>query len=143
MYSEHLNNVHPGWVVGGWLVAVAVTSAVFLVLVGLGVVSPGAGGGGAFAGVAVLVGFFVGGLFVGLRWTDAPILHGAAITLLSVLVLFLLDLAFPEPLGGPVLELNDTVLVLGVILLQFVAAVGGGWLGRRWVLKGGGAPGIS
>ena len=28
MHSEHLTNLHPGWVVGGWLIAVAVTFAV-------------------------------------------------------------------------------------------------------------------
>lgn len=136
MYSEHLNNVHPGWVVGGWLVAVAVTSAVFLGMIGLGVVEPGLGGTGLLVILAVAVGFFVGGLFVGLRWTEAPILHGAAITFLSLLALFLLNLLFPEPLGGGSAGLEDAATLLGVLVVQLVAAMAGGWMGRRWVLKG-------
>ncbi len=138
MYSEHLNNVHPGWVVGGWLVAVAVTSAVFLVLVGLGLAPSGSGGAGILGGGAVAVGFFVGGLFVGLRWTDAPILHGAAITLLSVVFLFILNLISRRPFDGGALQLQDVGMVLGVILIQLAAAVAGGWVGRRYMLKGGG-----
>ena len=85
MHTEHISNLHPGWVIGGWLVAVAVASAVFLVLVGAGLLPTGAGemiGSGA----ALAVCFFAGGLFVGMRWSDAPVLHGVAITLLSVLL---------------------------------------------------------
>ncbi|HKJ02916.1 MAG TPA: hypothetical protein VJ997_10690, partial [Longimicrobiales bacterium] len=87
MQTEHVGNLHPGWVLGGWLIAVAVTSVAYLSLVGVGLFPQGAA---AVFGVALAmaVGFFVGGLFVGLRWMDAPILHGAAITLVSLLVWF-------------------------------------------------------
>ena len=86
MRSEHLTNLHPGWIVGGWLIAAAVTSGVYLGLVGAGLLPTGSG---AVLGIAVAmsVGFFVGGLFVGMRWSDAPILHGAAITFLILLQL--------------------------------------------------------
>ncbi len=74
MHTEHLNNLHPGWVVGGWLVAVAVTSAVYLAIVGIGLLPAGAG---AAVGVlfAMAVGFYAGGLFVGAaleRRADPP-----------------------------------------------------------------------
>ena len=79
MHSEHISNLHPGWVVGGWLVAVGAAGVVFLTLVGTGLLLAGEQNGIGGAAV-VAVGFFVSGLFVGLRWSNAPILNGAAIT---------------------------------------------------------------
>ncbi len=127
MHSEHLRNLHPGWVVGGWLVAIAVTSAVYLAMVGIGVLPAGAGTAVGVV-IAMAVGFFAGGLFVGVQWSDAPILHGGAITLLSVLVGFAGSVAAPgsvQQWSGP------TRSVLGIILVQLVAAMAGGWMGRR------------
>jgi hypothetical protein len=131
MQSEHLTNIHPGWVAGGWLIAVAVTAALYLGGVGLGLVPPDAGAV-VWVSVSMAGGFFIGGLLVGMRWTDAPILHGAAITFLSVLVWFLV-LVFGGPGGFEPLS-----LVLGMILLQLVASCAGGWMGRRVALGGGG-----
>jgi hypothetical protein len=130
MHSEHLTNLHPGWVLGGWLIAAAVTSGVYLAVVGAGLLPYGSG---AILGIALAmaVGFFVGGLFVGMRWSDAPILHGAAITFLSVLIWFVGSLALPGPFeawSGP------TPTVLGLVLLQLLASVGGGWAGRTMTL---------
>lgn len=127
MQTEHLSNLHPGWIAGGWLIAAAVTSAAYLAVVGAGLLPQGTY---AVFGVAaaIAVGFFVGGLFVGLRWGDAPILHGVALTFLSVLVWFVGSLALPgrlERLSGP------TPAVLGLILVQLVASSLGGWVGRR------------
>ncbi len=136
MYSEHLTNVHPGWVVGGWLVSVAVFSAAFLVFVGLGLMDPGLLAETVWIVVAVAAGFFVGGLFVGLRWTDAPILHGIAITILSMLVWFLGNVLLPTEWGGGGLEEHDAAWALGMILVQLAAAVAGGWAGRKIVLRG-------
>jgi hypothetical protein len=131
MRTEHLSNLHPGGIAGGWLVAVAVTSGAYLGLVGTGLLPQGPA---AVAGVAaaMAVGFFAGGLFVGIRWGDAPILHGAAITLVSVLAWFLgtLFLSRYQALPGP------TPAVLGLILVQFSASAAGGWAGRRLVVGG-------
>lgn len=135
MHSEHLNNLHPGWVVGGWLVAVAATSAIYLALVGLGALATGPGAAVGVA-LAMAAGFFAGGLFVGARWRDAPILHGGAITFLSIVVWFLGSFAAP----GSVQEWSGaTRSVLGIILLQFAASTVGGWTGRR--MNGGSDPG--
>ena len=137
MHTEHIDNLHPGWVVGGWLVAVAVASAGFMVLVGLGLLGPDGGGTAFLVPAVVAVGFFVGGLFVGLRWSDAPILHGVAMTLLSVLVWFLGELLAPavmEPTLAP--EPGGSGFVLGMILLQLVVTVAGAWAGRRMVRRG-------
>ncbi|MDZ7780597.1 MAG: hypothetical protein U5R14_11805 [Gemmatimonadota bacterium] len=124
MQSEHLTNLHPGWVVGGWLIAVSVTAALYLGGVGLGLVVPGSDPV-LWVIVSIGGGFYVGGLFVGLRWTDAPILHAAAISFFSVLVWFFVTL-FSE------VETFDAAdIVLGLVLVQLVAATLGGWMGRR------------
>jgi hypothetical protein len=129
MQSEQLSNLHVGWVAGGWLVAVAVTAALYLGGTGLGLVPPDSGAV-VWVCASLAGGFFAGGLLVGMRWSDAPILHGAAITLFSVLVWFLVLL-----FGGPGGE-EPIPLVLGLVLLQLVASCAGGWMGRRVTLGG-------
>jgi len=131
MQSEHLTNLHPGWVIGGWAIAIAVTSGLYVAGAGLGLIMTGSG---AIVWVAVSLtgGFFVGGLFVGLRWSDAPILHGAAITFFSVLVWFAVSLT-----GGLSAFVDSLPMVLGLILLQLAASSAGGWMGRRMTLGGG------
>ena len=135
MQTEHLSNLHPGWIAGGWLIAVAVTSGAYLALVGAGLLPQGSA---AVLGVAaaMAVGFFVGGLFVGLRWSDAPILHGAAITLLSVVLWFVGSLTLPGPFEGGA---EAAPAVLGLILVQLAASSAGGWVGRRVTLGPGAA----
>ena len=41
MHSEHISNLHPGWVVGGCLVAVSVAGVVSLVLAGTRILPAG------------------------------------------------------------------------------------------------------
>lgn len=127
MQSEHLSNLHPGWVVGGWAIAVSVAAAVYLGGVGLGVVTPD-GNPLPWLIASVAAGFYVGGAFIGLRWSDAPILHGAALSLFSVLVWFLLTLF------GDVRTFESADVALGLVLVQLVASVAGGWTGRRVTL---------
>ncbi len=132
MHSEHLTNLHLGWVVGGWFLAAVVTGAVYMALAGTGLVPAGETAVLGLA-LAMAVGFFAGGLVVGMRWCDAPILHGGAITFFSVLVWFGGSVALPgsfEALEG------ETRAVLGLVLLQLLASVSGGWVGRRMTLRG-------
>lgn len=126
MRSEQLTNLHPGWVLGGWLTAAAVTAAAYLALVGAGLL-PREPDAVLAVALALALGFFVGGLLVGLRWMDAPILHAVAITLLSVVVWFAGSLLLR---GDPPVD-GSTATVLGLILLQLLAAMAGGWTGRR------------
>jgi len=132
MQSEHLTNLHLGWVIGGWVLAAVVTGAAYMVLVGVGLAPSGDATVLGLA-LAMAIGFFVGGLVVGMRWCDAPIIHGGAITFFSVLVWFAGSLALPGSMEA--LE-GHTTTVLGLVLLQLVAAVSGGWAGRRMTLSG-------
>lgn len=137
MHTEHLENVHPGWVAAGWLVAAAVTSLIFLVLVSLGLL------GGAdstteslWAVVAVALGFWVGGFFIGTRSIDAPILHGIAIGLASLVVWFLLNLLINLALRPPGWSALTPTLTAALLLEQVVVAVAGAWVGHRIAMRG-------
>lgn len=131
MYSEHLTNVHPGWVVGGWLLSVSVASAAYLAFVGMGLAS-GFGDDAGWSLLAMALGFFSGGLFVGMRWTEAPILHGLMFGLMSIVVLLVLNLISPDAAAS---SLGDSVaMALGIVVIQILAAVAGGVAGRRTVL---------
>jgi hypothetical protein len=134
MRSEHLSNVHPGWAAVGWVIAVSVTALVHLALIASGFLP--AGPAETLAGaVAVAVGFFAGGMFVGLRWSEAPILNGAAIAVLSMLLWFASSVVVPNPIAGH-LRLGDSALTLGSALLQLAGAVAGALTGRSMVLRG-------
>lgn len=124
MHSEHLTNLHPGWAIGGWVVAIAVTAALYLSGIGVGFVTADRGAA-LWIVFSMAVGFFVGGLLVGLRWSNAPLIHGMAITLFSVLIWFLFSLT------GPTGVAESVPMVLGLVIVQLAAACTGGWMGRR------------
>ena len=132
MHTEHLTNLHPGWVVGGWALAAVVTGGAYMALVGAGVAPTGDATVWGLA-IAMAVGFFAGGFVVGMRWCDAPIIHGGAITFFSVLIWFAGSVAIPGSMQA--LE-GSARAALGLILLQLVASVGGGWVGRSVALGG-------
>lgn len=139
MHTEHLQNVRPGRVLVGWFVAIAVTSFVYVALAGLGIIegtTEGELGDGFWALAAVVVGFWFGGLWTGWRSPEAPILHGVAIGLLSLVAWFVLNvvatLAFEEAdwvALGP-------VLAAALVLLQVVAAIAGAWFASRLLRAG-------
>jgi hypothetical protein len=133
MRSEHLSNVHPGWVVVGFVVALAVTAGLHLALVATGFVPAGSESVANIAAIAV--GFFAGGFFVGLRWSDAPVLNGAAIVLVSAL----LWLAGALLAGGDIARQitgTGTAATLGSLFIQLIGAVLGALAGRATVLRG-------
>ncbi len=146
MHSEHLQNVTIGRVVGAWLVAIAVTSLLMLVATSLGVLSA-EGDASLWSLLPVIIGFFVGGMFSGMRALQAPVLHGIAIGLTSLVMWVLVNavtygltatdglhrmLAFNGLTPG-----RTTVL----LLIQIVAAVIGALMGYNIALRG--KPGLS
>ncbi len=137
MRTEHLQNVHLGWVTAGWLIAAAVTSLVVIALAGVGIVAPEGSMSAAGSILAVVVGFYVGGMFTGFRSPEAPILHGIAIGIFSLvawlIVNVIVSVAFPGS-GWASLTPTGTAAAL---LLQMAAAVAGALTGRAIEMKGG------
>lgn len=129
MHTEHLQNVHPVRVMAGWLVSVAATSAAVFGLIVVGFMD-GAGGRGDTAGaiVAVALGFLVGGLFTGYRTVEAPILHGVALGLTSLVAWAVLNLVVVG-FGGSGWSGLGTTAALSVLLTQTATAILGCWIG--------------
>ena len=137
MKTEHLQNVHLGWVTAGWLISAAVTSLVVIALAGLGLAAPEGSTAGMVWGVlAVVIGFYVGGMFTGFRSTDAPILHGIAIGIFSLVAWLVINLIASTGLGTTWAALTPTGTA-AALLLQMAAAVAGALTGRSIEMKGG------
>jgi hypothetical protein len=138
VHTEHLQNVKFGRVLGGWLVAIGVTSLILLTFAGLGLIGPeGASEGIGRSFLAVAVGFFVGGWFAAGRALSAPILHGVALGVMSIFVWFVINLVidgfFPQMRTWEALTVELTVAVL---LVQMAVAVVGALLGYNMAVRG-------
>jgi len=133
MHTEHLTHVRPVGVVVGWLVAVAVGS-----LVGLLLASAGGESGSNQAGglLAVAVGFFAGGFLAGFRSMHAPILHGVALGMVSLVAWVAVNLAARGTSATFGWEaLTPTMAGLSLIA-QMGFGVAGAWTGYRLALRG-------
>jgi hypothetical protein len=122
MHTEHLQNVRPAGVLFGWFVSVAVVSLIALVLAVTGIVDPEASGSALWGVLAIAAGFFVGGWFVGSRLGVAPILHGVAMGVVSILVWFLANLLAGETVADSAWVSGSETYYAGLLLLQMVAA---------------------
>jgi hypothetical protein len=140
MHTEHLQNVTIGRVAGAWLVAIAVTSLGMLVLTAIGAESS-ATDPTWWSLAAVIVGFFVGGLFSGLRALQAPVLHGIAIGLMSLVAWVIVNAVMYGFAGGTAWDGLTAQLTLALLLAQIVAAVIGALMGYNIALRG--KPGLS
>ncbi len=134
MHTEHLQNVRPVNVAAAWLVAIAVTSLIMLALIGLNLVDADAPS--TRAGMAALaLGFIAGGLFAGVRSAQAPILHGVAMGLFSLLAWFVLGLLTQSLLSGSSWDLAPDITITALIV-QIVSSIIGARLGYRFALRG-------
>jgi hypothetical protein len=136
MRTEHLQNVHLGWVTAGWLIAAAVASLVVMLFAAIGIVGPDGSVGPAWTIVAVVLGFYVGGMFTGFRSIDAPILHGIAIGIYTLVAWLVLNLVASLLAGAPWQKLSPTAAA-AALLLQMAAAVAGAWTAHVIELRGG------
>lgn len=134
MHTEHLQNVRPVTVLAGWLVAIAVTSLILLALVGLNLVDAAAPSTRVLM-AAVALGFIVGGFFSGIRTANAPILHGVAIGLFSLVAWFVLGLLSASLFNGTAWDLTRD-LTLTSVLVQIISAIIGARLGYRLARRG-------
>ena len=140
MHTEHLQNVGFGRVAVGWLVAVAITSLVLLALAAFGLL-PLAGEGTWWSVLAAAVGFFGGGFFAGFRAMQAPILHGVAIALLTLVAWLAFNLAAFGFAGVERWHALTATLTIAIVLVMVVAAVVGALLGYNQAVTG--KPGLS
>lgn len=131
MHSEHLRNLRPSWIAFGWFISIAVASLVVLGLAALGVAEPSAAEEAVWVALAIAIGFLAGGLLAGMRSGAAPILHGVAIGLFSVLVWFLANLLLGEPTDATAWRVMAPGTAAGLLLLQMAAASLGAWFGVR------------
>jgi hypothetical protein len=134
MHTEHLQNVKPVTVVASWLVAVAVTSLIMLALVGLNLIEADSPSTRA-AMAAVAFGFIAGGAFAGMRAGQAPILHGIAMGLFSLVAWFVLGLFSQTLFNGTSWDLTRD-LTITALMVQIICSIVGARLGYRYVLRG-------
>jgi hypothetical protein len=134
MHTEHLQNVKPVTVLVSWLVAVAVTSLIMLALVGLNLIDANSPSTRA-AMAAVAFGFIVGGAFAGMRSAQAPILHGIAIGLFSLVAWFVLGLFSAALFNGTSWDLTRD-LTITALMVQIICSIVGARLGYRYAMKG-------
>jgi hypothetical protein len=131
MHTEHLQNVRPGWIVAGWLIAVAVTSVAIFVFALLGFTGDAGPRDTAWAVLAVAAGFLVGGWFTGYSTQEAPILHGVAMGLMSLVAWVGLNTAMVVAFRDAEWEALTAAATLAVIFTQIVAALVGCRVGAR------------
>ena len=132
MHTEHLQNVRPAGVLFGWFVSVAVVSLIALLLAATGLVDPEATGSGGLWGVlAIALGFGIGGWFLGSRLGVAPILHGIAMGIVSILVWFLANLLAGQTVADSAWVSGSETYYAGLLLLQMIAAAVGARIGSR------------
>lgn len=136
MHTEHLQNVSPLWVFLGWLVSIAVTSVIVVVLTVVGLMTP-EGTPVGWAVAAVALGFWAGGYMTGTRDIDAPILHGVGIGLTTLVAWFVLNLLVALFSAGSLWAGLAPTATAGILLLQMAAALAGAWAADRRALGGG------
>jgi hypothetical protein len=142
VHTEHLSNVRVGWVLTGWGVAVAVASLVVLVFVAIGVLGEPIADEmaepaiGVWVLLSVAAGFFAGGLFLGFRSIDAPLLHGLFMGLTSLVAWFALNVMSALLFGDAQWPGLTPAWAATVLLVQFGAAAGGAWVGHVLALRG-------
>ncbi len=140
MHTEHLQNVSTGRVIAGWLVAIAVSSLVLLALAAVGL-SPVDAETTWASVIAVTIGFFAGGFFTGMRALRAPILHGIAIGLMTLIAWVAVNAVIFGIMDGAQWEALTPMLTTAIMLSQIVSAVIGALMGYNVALAG--KPGLS
>jgi hypothetical protein len=130
MHTEHLENVKLGRVGFGWFLSVAVTGVLFFALTAMGLLEPGVSTANLWMVLAILIGFFTGGWYIGKRAGAAPLLHGVGIGFTSLVVWFGANL-LGELVGVTTWTDPPMAFAAGALLLQIGAASAGGWIGSR------------
>lgn len=140
MHTEHLSNVGFASILIGWIIAVAVTSLLVFLFTATGWMSTD-DAGNLWAVIAVAIGFFAGGYLTGTRDIEAPILHGVAIGLVTLVAWFVLNALATFFVDASSYSNLSATSTAGLLLLQMAAAVAGAWIADRRALRGENLPG--
>ena len=132
---ESLRSMRWSWVGFGWFIAVCLTSAILLALEAFGLIAEGAPGETLWVAVALATGFLATGIFIGTRVAAAPVLHGAAMGVASLIAWFLVNLLLGEPLDASAWGSLDPMALGAMLVLQAASAVVGTRAGVRWVRR--------
>jgi hypothetical protein len=129
---ESIRSVRPGWIAFGWFIAIALTSVGLMGMIWLGIIRADAPTEGLGVGLALLVGFFLAGFFVGTRVNAAPVIHGLGMGLFSLVVWLVLNLFVGEATDGEAWSAIPAEVALGLLALQAAAAAVGARAGVRF-----------
>jgi hypothetical protein len=132
---ESVRSVRAGWIGFGWFIAVALASLVLLGMIWLGMIRADAPTEGLGVALALLVGFFLAGFFVGSRVNAAPILHGVGMGLMSLIAWFALNLFAGGATDADAWSSIPVGVALGLLMLQTVAAIVGTRAGVRFARR--------
>lgn len=135
MHTEHLQNVRPLPALWGWVVAIGVTSLLIFVLIATGLLD-GERSEGLWVSVALVIGFWAGGFFAGFRAMQAPILHGVALGMISIIAWFVLNLLASLFFPTFTWEMLTPQLTAGLLFVHIVASVIGALMGYNTALRG-------
>lgn len=124
------NVIRPSWIAFGWFIAAAVTALILLALESVRMLEPATTTARVWVAASLAIGFFVGGYVAGARVGTAPIVHGIAIGLFSVVVWLGANLL--GELTGTTAWSELSAMDAGLLIfLQAVAAVVGARIGAR------------
>lgn len=133
MQPERLADLHPTWIAFGWFIGAAASALVIFTLIALGILAGDDTGRAVdiWMAFAFLVGFLIGGFFVGLRVGRAPILHGLGIGLFSLLVWIVVNLLLVDPTDPAAWYALPPSATAGLLLIQTLSAIVGARIGKR------------
>lgn len=132
---ESVRSVRPSWIGFGWFIAVALTSVLLFLMTALRLMRPEAPTEGIGVALALMLGFFVAGFFVGTRVNAAPVMHGVGMGIVSVLVWLALNLFVDESMGGAAWDTVSGAVGAALLALQTAAAVVGTRAGVRFARR--------
>ncbi len=125
-----LPDLRPAWIPLGWFVGAALTSLALLAMasIGFGGADPS---GGYWTPLALVLGFGLAGVVLGMRVGAAPVLHAVGTGLFSLLVWVAVNVFLGEPTDQTAWTTLSTRAAAGLLVLQTAAAAVGARLGVR------------
>lgn len=126
-----MRNLRLGWIALAWLVAISITSLLVLGLAALGIAVATPEEQSTGVALAVALAFLIAGFLLGLKLGTAPIIHGLAMGLLSIVAWFFINLLLGEPTGATTWRSMEFDTFLGILGLQMAAAVVGARIAVR------------